>query len=366
LWEKLKCPIYTTEFTAEILRRKLIEAGIEKKVNITVVESGQHISIGKFGVEWIRLTHSIPDPYSLMITTSAGKVFHTGDWKLDHEPVIGDGYDQVRYQQLADEDIDAMICDSTNATVQGHSETEASLYNGLKQHVESAKGRVVIACFGSNVARLHTIARIAQDTNRHLGLLGRSLINMMSAAKVTGRWQYGQSIVDPKYLSYLPADTVLIVATGSQGEPRTALNRLSMNDFRDLQLEPNDTVIFSSKMIPGNELAIEALIDRLKGLKVNVITPENSRVAIHASGHPAAEELKQMYRWVSPQCAIPVHGEIQHLKANAAISKAVGVNKQLLGQNGDLYFIAPVKGIRRRAVKTGRLGLERGKLIKID
>jgi ribonuclease J len=139
-----------------------------------------------------------------------------------------------------------------------------------------------------------------------------------------------------------------------------------MNDFRDLQLEPNDTVIFSSKMIPGNELAIEALIDRLKGLKVNVITPENSRVAIHASGHPAAEELKQMYQWVSPQCAIPVHGEIQHLKANAAISKAVGVNKQLLGQNGDLYFIAPVKGIRRRAVKTGRLGLERGKLIKID
>lgn len=366
LWPQLRCPVYTTAFTAEILRRKLVEVGLEKEVPVTIVNGGQQLSIGKFDVEWVRLTHSIPDPYSLVISTAVGKVFHTGDWKLDRAPVIGDGFDSERYQQLANEDIDVMVCDSTNANVVGQSATEASLYKGLKHHIEQAKGRVVVACFGSNIARLHTLAKIAQETDRHLGLLGRSLINMMSAARATGRWHYGNSLVDSKYLSLLPAHTVLLVATGSQGEPRTALNRLSMNDFRDLQLEPNDTVIFSSKMIPGNELAIEALIERLKALKLNVITAETSIEPIHASGHPAAEELKQMYSWVKPKCAIPVHGELHHLQANAAIAKSVSIDKQLLGQNGDLYFISPVKGIRRRAVKTGRLGLVRGKLQKID
>ncbi|NQZ54738.1 MAG: ribonuclease J, partial [Piscirickettsiaceae bacterium] len=177
--------------------------------------------------------------------------------------------------------------------------------------------------------------------------------------------QYGNTLVDPEHLAYLPANNVLLVATGSQGEPRTALNRLSMNSFRDLQLEPNDTVIFSSKVIPGNELAIEALIERLKTMKLNVITAEDSVLPIHASGHPASEELKLMYDWIKPDCAIPVHGELHHLKANAQIAKATGVSQQILGQNGDLYFISPVKGIRRHAVKTGRLGLVKRKLVKI-
>jgi ribonuclease J len=365
LWPKLRCPIYTTKFTAEILRRKLREVGLDKKVIVHIVDGTEALQIGKFNIEWVSLTHSIPDPYALLIKTPAGNVFHTADWKLDAEPVIGRAYDQHRYRDLAQEGIDAMVCDSTNANVQGHSSTEASLYNGLKHHVEHAKGRVVVACFGSNVARLHTIARIAKETQRHLGLLGRSLVNMMSVARSTGIWELGSSIVDSEHLSYLPAHNVLIVATGSQGEPRTALNRLSLNAYRDLELSPDDTVIFSSKVIPGNELAIESLIERLKAMKVNVITTDNSRVAIHASGHPAAEELKLMYDWVKPHYAIPVHGEFHHLKANAAVAKSVGVNKSLIGQNGDLYFISPVKGIRRNAVKTGRLGLSQRKLIKL-
>jgi ribonuclease J len=365
LWPKLQCPIYTTKFTAEILRRKLREVGLDKKVIVHIVDGTEALQIGKFNIEWVSLTHSIPDPYALLIKTPAGNVFHTADWKLDAEPVIGRAYDQHRYRDLAQEGIDAMVCDSTNANVQGHSSTEASLYNGLKHHVEHAKGRVVVACFGSNVARLHTIARIAEETQRHLGLLGRSLVNMMSVARSTGIWELGSSIVDSEHLSYLPAHNVLIVATGSQGEPRTALNRLSLNAYRDLELSPDDTVIFSSKVIPGNELAIESLIERLKAMKVNVITTDNSRVAIHASGHPAAEELKLMYDWVKPHYAIPVHGEFHHLKANAAVAKSVGVNKSLIGQNGDLYFISPVKGIRRNAVKTGRLGLSQRKLIKL-
>jgi ribonuclease J len=365
LWHQLRCPIYTTVFTAEILRRKLVEVGLDKKVPVIIVDKGEHRRIGPFDIEWVALTHSIPDPYALIITTPVGKVFHTADWKLDSAPLVGEQFDKPRYQAMANEEIDVMVCDSTNANIQGHSVSEASLYNGLKQHVDQASGRVVVACFGSNIARLHTLAKIAQETDRHLGLLGRSLINMVSAARVSGVWQYGKTLVDPAHLAYLPASSVLLVATGSQGEPRTALNRLSMNTFRDLQLEPNDTVIFSSKMIPGNEIAIEALIERLKAMKLNVITADNSTVTIHASGHPAADELKLMYDWVRPACAIPVHGELHHLKANANIAKSVGVPKQLLGQNGDLYFIAPNNGIRRNAVKTGRLGITNKKLVKV-
>ncbi|MFW5426549.1 MAG: ribonuclease J [Methylophagaceae bacterium] len=365
LWHQLRCPIYTTAFTAEILRRKLVEVGLDKKVPVIIVGKGEHRKIGPFDVEWVALTHSIPDPYALIITTPVGKVFHTADWKLDSAPLVGEQFDKPRYQAMANEQIDAMVCDSTNADIQGHSASEASLYNGLKQHIDQASGRVVVACFGSNIARLHTLAKIAQETDRHLGLLGRSLINMVSAARVSGVWQYGKTLVDPAHLAYLPASSVLLVATGSQGEPRTALNRLSMNTFRDLQLEPNDTVIFSSKVIPGNELAIEALVDRLKAMTLNVITADNSSVTIHASGHPAADELKLMYDWVRPACAIPVHGELHHLKANAKIAKSVGTPKQLLGQNGDLYFIAPNNGIRRNAVKTGRLGITNKKLVKV-
>ena len=365
LWPKLKCPVYTTAFTAEMLRRKLLEVGLADEVPVTIVEANAIVDIGPFRVEWLRLTHSIPEPFALLITTPAGKVFHTADWKLDAAPVVGKPYDSKMFQRLGKEQIAAMVCDSTNANVQGWSGSEADLYQGLKTHVENAKGRVVVACFGSNIARLHTLARIAAETGRHLGMLGRSLINTLSAARSTGLWNSTETLVDSKHLGYLPADKLLLVATGSQGEPRTALNRLSMRSYRDMQLEPGDTVVFSSKVIPGNEHAIAAMIERLKSQQVDIITAENSRLPIHASGHPAAEELKSMYQWVKPDCAIPVHGEMQHLKANAGIAKSVGVRLQLLGLNGDLFLIAPVPGIRRNAVKVGRLGLKKGKLIRL-
>lgn len=366
LWEQFRCPIYTTAFTAEILRRKLSEAGLVDKVKVIIVVPASEHQIGVFNVSWLRLTHSIPEPFALLIKTPAGKVFHTADWKLDKQPVLGLPYDEQDFKRLASEQIDAMVCDSTNATIQGWSASEGSLYSGLLHHIENATGRVVVACFGSNIARLHTLAKIADKTGRHLGLLGRSLRNTLSAARVVGLWNGTETLVDPAHLGYLPAHTVLLVATGSQGEPRTALNRLSHNSFRDLQLAPGDMVIFSSKVIPGNELAIAQQIARLKALQVEVIDVDNSAVPIHASGHPAAEELKAMYSWVKPHCAIPVHGEMLHMKANAKIAKAIGVRQQLLGQNGDMFYIAPAIGIRRNAIKTGRLGLKSpGKLIKL-
>lgn len=365
LWERFKAPIYTTKFTAEILRRKLAEVDLVDEVTIHIVETNQQLDIGVFTVEWLALTHSIPEPHGLLISTPVGKVFHTADWKLDKAPVVGDAYSKQAYQALAEQEIDAMVCDSTNATVQGWSNTEASLYKGLLSHVEKAPGRVVLTCFGSNIARLHTIAEIAKQTQRHLGLLGRSLINNMNAAKAVGLWTSVETSVDPHHLGYLPAQTVLLVVTGSQGESRTALHRLSLNVFRDMQLEPGDTVIFSSKVIPGNEQAVESLITRLKEMQVNVITDEDSVQPIHASGHPAVEELKSMYQWVKPRCAIPVHGELHHMQANAKVAKSVGVPEQIQGKNGDVFFIAPVRGVRRGAVKTGRLGLIRNKLKKL-
>lgn len=365
LWPQLQCPIYTTAFTAVILSRKLAEAGLKDKVPVHIVEADTAIDIGVFSVTWVSLTHSIPEPYALLIKTPVANVFHTADWKLDPAPVIGEPYNKQRYEAIAEQKIDAMVCDSTNADVQGWSRSEASLYEGLKHHIANARGRVVVTCFGSNVARMHTIARIAEETGRHLGLLGRSLRNNFSAARSCGLWTNVETIVDSHHLGFLPKHTVLLVATGSQGEPRTALNRLSTNSFRDVQLEPGDTVIFSSKVIPGNELAIEALIERLKAMQVDVITEDNSSLAIHASGHPAVEELKAMYQWVRPDTAIPVHGELRHIKANAGVAKSVGVREQLIGQNGDLYYIAPARGIRRRAVKTGRLGFKNGKIYPI-
>jgi len=357
LWPQLKCPVFTTALTAHVLRRKLAEAQLVD-VPITVVESGQKVDIGPFNVEWIQMTHSIPEPHSLLIKTAAGKVFHSGDWKLDSTPVVGHPYDQERCQSLHAEQIDAMVCDSTNATVAGHTASESDLYDGLKRVVEQATGRVVVTCFGSNLARVATLARIATETDRHLGLLGRSMIEMVNAGRATGLLQMPQPGVDSKHLGYLPRETVLLLATGSQGEPRTALNRLSTNSFRDMHLEPGDTVIFSSRVIPGNEDVVEALIARLESMGVSVVTERNATLPIHASGHPAADELRMMFSWVKPRLVIPVHGEPEHMQANANIADTSGIEHQLHGSNGDLFVIAPQIELRRSSVSFGRLALK--------
>jgi len=357
LWPQLQCPIFTTPLTAHVLRRKLAEVQLND-VPVGVVESGQIVDIGPFNVEWIQMTHSIPEPHSLLIKTPAGKIFHSGDWKLDSNPVVGEPYDRDRCQSLHAEQIDAMVCDSTNATVSGHTSSESDLYRGLKTVVEQATGRVVVTCFGSNLARVATLARIASETNRHLGLLGRSMIEMVNAGRATGLLQMPQPEVDSQHLGYLPRETVLLLATGSQGEPRTALNRLSTNSFRDMHLEPGDTVVFSSRVIPGNEDIVEALIARLESMGVAVVTESTASLPIHASGHPAADELRQMFSWVKPKLVIPVHGEPEHMEANARLADNSGISHQLHGENGDLFIIAPDIELRRSSVPSGRLALK--------
>lgn len=365
LWRRLCCPVYATAFTAEMLRRKLIEHGLEGKIPVNIVEPLDRFNIGTFDVEWIPNTHSIPSPCGVAIRTTAGSVFHTADWKLDPDPVVGHHFDEKHYRRLGASGMQAMVCDSTCANQQGHSLSEGALYEGLYHHISAAKGRVIVACFGSNIARLHTLSKVAARTERHLGLLGRSLINTASAARATGLWPDETTMVQSDHLGYLPRNTLLLVATGSQGEPRTALHRLSHDNFYDLSLDAGDTVIFSARAIPGNEASIKALIERLKARDINVITPDSSPLAIHASGHPGAEELETLYNWVQPQLLIPVHGESEHLDAQVQLAKTHGVRHQLNGRNGDLFTIAPTTSIRRSVVTTGRLGVGKQALEKI-
>lgn len=363
LWTRLRCPVYTTPFAAEILRRKLGEVGMDGLVPIIIVPRSERRHIGVFDVEWVDLTHSIPEPSALMIRTPAGSVFHTADWKLDPNPVLGDAYDPERYRQLGKEAVTAMVCDSTNAVVPGHSVSELALVAGLHDVVAAATGRVVVTAFASNLARLVTLAQVARETGRHLCLLGRSLNNMVSAARVTGLWPEGVTLVPPHDLAHFPRAAVLAIATGSQGEPRAALSRLARDRHPHLSLDAGDRVVFSARIIPGNEVEVGRLIQALQTRDIEVITDEAHTVPIHASGHPAAEELQAMYGWIQPEIAIPVHGEAEHIEANAEIARTSGVPRQLRGRNGDLFFIAPIPGIRRDAATVGRLGLQ-GELLR--
>ncbi len=355
LWHRFKCPVYTTKYTAETLRRKLARNGNKPNIPIVEVESGQTIAIGDFKVEWLPITHSLPEAHGLTIHTDAGSVFHTADWKIDLAPVTDKPFREHPFKLMRKQNILAMVCDSTNALREGHSVSEQQCYHGLSKLIGEAKKRVVVGCFSSNIARLITLARIANETGRYFALLGRSLQNTVAAAKSTGHWPEDLNIIDSHHAGYLMADEVLAVATGSQGEPRAALTRLAQDNYRDLSLDEGDLVIFSSIVIPGNEKSIDKLCDAFKARKITTVLSESSRLPIHASGHPCQDELRKMYEWVRPQIAVPTHGEIPHMIANAEIARQSHVPKSLTGLNGDIFILAPQQKMRKNAVRTGRI-----------
>ncbi len=358
-WPQLRCPVYCTRFTEALLNRKLAEAGLLDVTPVHVVTTGDHTQLGQFEIEWVAMTHSTPESQALVIRTALGSVFHTGDWKLDPDPVVGQAFNARDYQRIGDEGILAMVCDSTNATVAGRTPSEGELFRELAAKVEAATGRVVVACFGSNVARLVTLVHVAMATGRYPALLGRSLSNYYRAARAAGLWNAQRDPVPAAHLGYLPANETFAIATGSQGENGSALYRLANGSHPDLDLSPGDTVIFSSRVIPGNERELAELDNQLKTMGIKVIHERDHEAPIHASGHPARDELKDMYQWIRPRIALPVHGEPHHLDAHAALAKQLGVPIQLNGRNGDLYCLAPKPGIKRAAVNTGRIELRR-------
>ncbi len=353
LWPRLKCPVYATPFTAAVLRQKLIEAELEHEVPITVVPMSGKFSVGPFEIELLTLTHSIPEPNAVVLRTPLGAVLHTGDWKFDPTPLVGETSDIAALRRLGEAGVLAMICDSTNALRPGESGSEAEVRRALIELVGRCEKRAVVACFASNVARLESAAIAAAAHDRHAALVGRSLWRIDHAARETGYLAGVPPFLTDEEAAYLPREKVLLVCTGSQGEPRSALARIAEDDHPQIVLEEGDTVIFSSRIIPGNERAIGRLQNRLAALGVTIITEHDHFV--HVSGHPAQDELLRMYQLVRPRIAVPVHGETRHLMAQARLAEQCQVPQALVTKNGEVIKLAPSPAAVIGEVPTGRL-----------
>jgi ribonuclease J len=364
LWPQLECPIYATPFTAAVLRRKLAEAGLEKAARITEVPMSGRFDVGPFGIELITLTHSIPEPNAVVIRTKAGTVLHTGDWKLDPDPVVGPSTDEEALMRVGQEGVLAMVCDSTNVLVPGSSGSEADVRDNLVELVGQMQNRVAVACFASNVARIDTICRAAREHRRRVALVGRSMKRIVEAAQETGYLMGLPPFVSDAEVGYLPRNEILLICTGSQGEPRSALSRIADDDHPEVTLEAGDTVIFSSREIPGNERAIGRLHNKLASLGIDIVTARDED--IHVSGHPARDELIQMYQWIRPKIAVPVHGEARHLIAHAELARECQVPEPVGARNGYVLRLAPGRATVVDEAPHGRIAVDGNRLIPME
>ncbi|MEL0107775.1 MAG: ribonuclease J [Rhodospirillaceae bacterium] len=364
LWERLRCPIYATPFTVSILKRKLHEAGLLDEVPIHEIELSGRFSIGEFDLELITLTHSIPEPNAIAIRTPVGTVMHTGDWKLDPGPVIGEVTDEAALRRVGDDGVLAIVCDSTNVFQPGTSGSEEDLLSSLQDIISKCTQRVLVTCFASNVARLETIAKAAQANGRDVVLAGRSLKRFVEAARENGYLRDVPAFLDEEDAGYLPEDRCLIICTGSQGEPRAALSRIASGDHPRVSISQGDTVICSSKIIPGNEIPISRVHNELARRKIDVITEDEAFV--HVSGHPNRDELVQMYDYIRPQVSIPVHGETRHLHEHAKLAKTCQVRTVHVPENGSLIRLGPGESGIVDSVPSGRLMLEGNRVVPID
>jgi len=364
LWTQLRCPIWATAFTASLLRAKLAEAGLADQVRITVVPLSGRFTIGPFNLELITLTHSIPEPNAIALRTPVGTVLHTGDWKFDPDPLIGATADETALRRIGDEGVLALIGDSTNALRPGVSGSEADLRRSLTELIGRYDARVAVACFASNVARLETIARAAAVHGREVALVGRSLWRIDKAARENGYFADLPRFLTEDEAGYIPRGRIVLICTGSQGEPRSALARIARDDHPHIVLETGDVVIFSSRIIPGNEKAINRLQNGLVRFGVEIVTEEDHFV--HVSGHPARDELVRMYQMVRPRVAIPVHGEARHLIAHAQLAGECQVQQPLVIQNGDVVRLAAAGGSVIDEVAVGRLASDGRGLLPLN
>ncbi|MEM9624845.1 MAG: ribonuclease J [Pseudomonadota bacterium] len=362
LWDRLRCPIYCTAFTANVLKRKLDESPLRtENVPIHVVAPGERFQVGPFDCGLVHMTHSIPEANALTIRTPLGNLLHTGDWKLDPAPLLGEVTDGDSLASFGEEGVLAMVADSTNVLTPGTSGSEADVRDSLTDLVAKLPNRVVITTFASNVARLETAIKVAAASGRQVCAVGRSIKRMLQVAAEVGYLKDLPPLVDEKTAAQLPRDKVLWVATGCQGEQRAAMARIGFGQHPSVKLEPGDTVIFSSKIIPGNERTLYNLHNTLVGHGIEVITEQDHFV--HVTGHPCRDEVEQMYRWIKPKIAVPVHGEARHLHEHAALARSLGVETALDVRNGDMIRLAPGEAQVIDEVPVGRLVMENDELI---
>jgi ribonuclease J len=356
LWPRLKAPVYATPFTAALVKDKLHEQSLTDEVDLRIVELGATVQAGPFSVTYLTLTHSIPEPNGLAIRTPLGTVLHTGDWKIDPSPMIGGPFDQAGVEALGREGLLAMVCDSTNVFVEGQSGSEGDVREELAKLIKGLSGRVIVTGFASNVARLESIMLAAQAAGRSVALVGRSMHRIHGAARSVGLLADVPPPIDDEAAKHLPRENVLFLCTGSQGEPRAALSRIARGDHPHVSVAEGDTVIFSSRVIPGNERAIFAIMNQLADQGAELIT--EPRRHVHVSGHPCRDELRRMYQWARPQIAVPVHGERRHILEHARLARALQVPVALSPRNGDLIRLAPGDPVVLDEVPHGRLHLD--------
>ena len=361
LWPRLKAPLYATPFTAFLIREKLRDAGIFDRVSITAVPLGGTVDLGPFEVTYVAVAHSIPEPNGLAIKTPLGTILHTGDWKLDDQPMVGEVANMDIIRGLGDDGVLAMVCDSTNVFVEGESGSESGVRDALFKLIGGLKGRVAVACFASNVARLDTVVRAAEAAGRRVALVGRSMHRITAAAKSVGMLADVQPFVTDTEARHMSPRSVLYLCTGSQGEARAALSRIAEGTHPHVNLGEGDSCIFSSRVIPGNEIPIRNLQNKLADRGVRLYT-DRDHPGIHVSGHPCRDELAQMYQWARPQIAVPTHGERRHLLEHVAFARDLQVPQQIAPRNGDMVRLAPGRAAIIDEVTAGRLFLDGGVL----
>lgn len=362
--EELGVPLYATPFTADLVRRKLQEAGLVDKIELNVVEGTDSFALGPFDISYVPLAHSIAEGHALLIDTPHGRIFHTGDWKLDEEPIIGDPTTEAELTELGDDGILAMVCDSTNVFNPEASGSEGAVNDALMREVALHGGkRVVVTTFASNVARLHTLGEVAEATGRRICVAGRSLDRIIEVSQDNGYLLDFPDPVDFDTAMRLPRGEVLVLATGGQGEPRAALSRMSESNH-PIELVRGDVVLFSSRQIPGNEIAVGAIQNRLAARGIEIVTDRQS--PIHVSGHPGRPELQALYEWLRPDVLVPVHGEMRHMHEQARLGEASGIPRAIVQKNGEVVRLAPGKAAKLGEVPAGRLVLDGDIIVPAD
>ena len=339
VWPKFKCKIYATPFTAALVTEKFREKKIDITSYLQIVQLGSTINLKPFKIEFITMTHSIVEPNGLRIETPAGSILHTGDWKCDPNPLVGDNMNSKRLIEIGKEGVLTMICDSTNVLSVGRSGSEKDVRDSMLKIIEKQKKRVIVTSFASNVARMETIFYCAEKTGRNISLVGRSMHRIYKAAKQCGYLSDVIEPIDPRDAKNISSEKIIYLCTGSQGEPMGAMNRISNYIHPDVFVEAGDTVIFSSKIIPGNEKKLYKLHNQLVREGINVISEETDFV--HVSGHPNRDDLKDMYEWIQPNSIIPVHGEQRHMLEHISFAKKLNVPHPIKVENGDIVRIFP-------------------------